>query len=131
MEQVGRNEQDAAVLDAACEKLERAAALLRQLAANGRRGAVPAAPAIAAAIALAENARNNLHGARPRLEGSARERLLAHFRQNEGEVLSANELAEVSGIHAWARRVRELRELGHNIEHLGGGNYRYRDRYLA
>ena len=131
MEQVGQNEPDSEVLDAACEKLERAATLLQQLAVNGRRGAVPAAQAISAAIALAENARNNLHGARPRLEGSARDRLLAHFRRHEGEIVSANELSEVSGIHAWARRVRELREEGHEIEHLGGGNYRYRDRYLA
>ena len=49
--------------------------------------------------------------------GSARERILHYFLTRVGEVIQGDELAGVSGIGEWARRVRELRvEHGWPIE---------------
>lgn len=41
--------------------------------------------------------------------GSARDRILLYFKKYPQKVLAGNELFIVSGIHEWARRVRELR----------------------
>jgi len=107
------------------ERLDRASDLLAQLAANGRGGAKPGAVALSSALTLVLGARARLYGdERPDLEGSARRRILHHFESNEGEIVSAAELSEISGIRAWERRVRELREAGHDVVYLGGGNYR-------
>ncbi|GAA3947515.1 hypothetical protein [Actinoplanes auranticolor] len=65
-------------------------------------------------------------GRRPRSDsgGGARKRILAHLMRHRGEWVGSDELAAVSGIGEWARRVRELRgELGYEIEE-GGGRYR-------
>lgn len=122
---IGQNEPTAEELAAISERLERASVLLGQLAKNGRAGSKPGAEALSAALTLVLGARARLYGeARPDLHGSARERILHHFQRNELEVVSAAELAEVAGIRAWERRVRELREQGHDVEYLGGGNYR-------
>ena len=122
----GQNEPTGEDLAAISEKLERASALLAQLAVNGRAGSTPGAGALSAALTLVLGARSRLYGEeRPDLEGSARQRILHHFQRNELEVVSAAELAEVSGIRAWERRVRELREAGHDVVYLGNGNYRF------
>lgn len=122
---IGQNGPTAEELAAISERLERASALLAQLAANGRAGARPGAQALSAALTLVLGARSDLYGdTRPDLEGSARDRILLHLQQRELEVVSAAELAEVSGIRAWERRVRELREDGHDVEYLGAGKYR-------
>lgn len=122
---VGRQEPTEDELRSISERLERASTLLGQLAVNGREGATPGAEALSAALTLVLGARARLYGdERPDLEGSGRHRIQLHFERNEGDIVSAAELAEVSGIRAWERRVRELRESGYDIEYLGGGNYR-------
>lgn len=121
----GWNELDAEDLARISDKLSRASRLLGQLAENGRNGEIPAAQALSTAITFVLSARALVYGdRRPDLEGSGRQRILVHFQRNEGEPVSAAELAEVSGIRAWERRVRELREQGHDIEYLGEGRYR-------
>jgi len=44
------------------------------------------------------------------LSPSARDRLRRYFEQHVGEIVDKDELAQVAGIHEWARRVRELRD---------------------
>jgi hypothetical protein len=125
----GQNEVDEEELRAICSKLERASDLLGQLAQNGHSGAMPSAEALSAALALILNARSRIYAdQRPDLEGSARERILIHLQRNEGQPVSAAELAEVSGIRAWERRVRELREGGYDVVYLGSGIYRLNPR---
>lgn len=126
---IGQNEPDAEELAAISERLTRASELLGQLAENARRGSTPGPVALSAALTLVMNVRARLYGdGRPDLEGSARTRILHHLERHELEVVSAAELAEVSGIRAWERRVRELRESGYDIEYLGDGNYRLNGR---
>ena len=43
------------------------------------------------------------------VRNAARDRLLYYFKQYPNQVISRQELAVVSGISEWARRVRELR----------------------
>jgi biotin operon repressor len=68
-----------------------------------------------------------LYGDRPtagRGQG-ARARILAYLLDRVGEDVSGDQLAAVSGIQAWARRVRELRvEQGYDIVERGGSTYR-------
>jgi biotin operon repressor len=68
-----------------------------------------------------------LYGDRPtsgRGQG-ARRRILAYLLEHVGEDVSGEQLAAVSGIQEWARRVRELRvEQGYNIIERGGSTYR-------
>jgi biotin operon repressor len=55
----------------------------------------------------------------------ARHRILTYLLEHVGEDVSGEQLAAVSGIHAWARRVRELRvEQGYDIVERGGSTYR-------
>ncbi len=112
-------------LRALSDQLERAGTLLLQLAENGRNGQPPTQQSLSAAIILVLNTRGRLFGAtRHEREGSARSRILHYLQAHEGEIVSADELTEVAGIRAWARRIRELREEGHDIEHVGEGRYR-------
>ncbi|MEU7949790.1 hypothetical protein AB0B62_01255 [Micromonospora chalcea] len=64
-------------------------------------------------------------GRRPRSEfGGARGRILRHLTKHLGEWVGSDEIAAVSGIGEWARRIRELRwEDGYEIEE-GRGRYR-------
>jgi hypothetical protein len=66
-------------------------------------------------------------GARPRArrgEGG-KARILEYLRMNVGREVYGEELAAVSGIAEWARRVRELRiEHGYDIRELGQSTYR-------
>ena len=51
-------------------------------------------------------------------------KLLEYLKERVGNVYG-DELHAVSGIHEWARRVRELRvEHGYDITELGGSSYR-------
>lgn len=55
----------------------------------------------------------------------AKARILAYLMARSGELVSGEELAEISGIREWPRRVRELRvEDGYEISELGGSSYR-------
>lgn len=58
---------------------------------------------------------------------SGKNRLKRYFEQHVGEVVTGQELAAVSGVLAWARRVRELREEGMSIDELGGSRYVLRE----
>lgn len=75
------------------------------------------------AIAQLRRLRRQTHGdARP--PGSAKARIRAYLIEHVGEVVYGEEIAEISGILAWARRVRELRQDGLEIVELGGSRYR-------
>ena len=122
MEDPGQNDE----LSDACSRIERAVALLTQLAIVGRAGQTPSPQSLDTAIALVAGARTQLHGSRPRLTGSGKTRLLYYLQKRENEIVTGEELSRVSGIRDWARRLRELREEGHDIEYIGGGSYRLR-----
>ena len=66
-------------------------------------------------------------GRRPRApagEGGG-QKILAFLKEHIGEVVYGEELAAISGIGEWARRVRELRiEYGYDIAELGDSSYR-------
>lgn len=60
----------------------------------------------------------------PRGEG-AKSRILAYLMSRSGQVVTGEELAEISGIQEWARRVRELRvQEGYEIVEVGSSSYR-------
>lgn len=55
----------------------------------------------------------------------AKSKILAYLAARAGKVVHGEELAEVSGIHEWPRRIRELRvEDGYEISEVGAGAYR-------
>jgi hypothetical protein len=55
----------------------------------------------------------------------AKSRIRSYFLARVGQVVAGEELAEISGIQEWARRVRELRvEEGYEISELGSSTYR-------
>src|SRR4051812_23201384 len=55
----------------------------------------------------------------------AKSKILAYLVARTGEEVSGDELAEISGIREWPRRVRELRvEDGYEITELGSSVYR-------
>lgn len=63
--------------------------------------------------------RRRLYGPR-KLPGSGRRRIREHLIAHVGEWIDGEELAEVAGISEWARRVRELRDSGLDIEERTG-----------
>ncbi|MDH2430317.1 hypothetical protein [Sphaerisporangium sp. TRM90804] len=69
---------------------------------------------------LAES-RDALAEVRQDVLGGARTALLLYFRSHPGESLSPHQLEGVAAIRAWARRIRELREVGWDIDTLGAG----------
>ncbi len=72
-------------------------------------------------------AQRALFGPRPRAPRGVggKARILAYLQSRVGDVVYGEELFAVSGIHEWARRVRELRvEDGYDISELGGSAYR-------
>lgn len=69
---------------------------------------------------LAES-RDALAEVRQDVLGGARSALLLYFRSHPGEALSPHQLEGVAAIRAWARRIRELREVGWDIDTLGSG----------
>lgn len=104
-------------------RLTRCADVASALAANAGAGREPSPETLDSLVALLTGIRLDVAGPGARPEGSARDRILRYFEQREGEVVHADEIAAVAGIHAWARRIRELRDAGHPIEHLGAGRY--------
>ena len=58
---------------------------------------------------------------------SGKRRIETYFELHVGEVVTGQELAAISGVLSWARRVRELREEGMAIEELGGSRYVLRE----
>ena len=79
---------------------------------------------IVAAIARAER---ELFGPRPRQPrgAGARRKILEYLQLHVGHPVLGEELAAISGIQEWARRVRELRvEEGYAITELGDSTYR-------
>lgn len=57
--------------------------------------------------------------------GGAKSKILAYLMARAGEVVSGEELAEISGIQEWPRRIRELRvEEGYEITEVGSSKYR-------
>ncbi len=76
--------------------------------------------------------RNQVFGSRPRSPGGegARGKILSYLQAHLGEEVAGEQLAAVSGIQEWARRVRELRvEDGWDIVELGGSRYMLRSPY--
>ncbi|HEX5593593.1 MAG TPA: HNH endonuclease signature motif containing protein [Solirubrobacterales bacterium] len=68
-----------------------------------------------------------LFGPQPknRRGGGAKTRILSYLLKRVGQEVAGEELAEVSGIQEWARRVRELRvQDGYEISELGSSTYR-------
>lgn len=106
--------------------LEEAASRLRQFT----RGPGPTRSDLDDVLALIARAQIQLFGPRPRArhgEG-ARTRILRYLQDHAGEIVTGEEIARVSGIQEWARRVRELRvEHGYEISELGGSRYRLED----
>lgn len=77
-------------------------------------------------LAEIEAVRREKFGPRPRgaAGAGAKARILGHFKENVGKELYGEELAAVSGIQEWARRVRELRvEDGYDIRETGQSSY--------
>lgn len=57
-------------------------------------------------------------------EPGAKSKLLSVFQVNVGRELDKDFLAQVAGVHDWARSIRTLRQEGHDIELLQNGSYR-------
>jgi len=71
---------------------------------------------------------------RQTLLGGARSALLLYLRGHVAETVPPHALEGVSGIREWARRIRELRAIGWDIDCLGSGSsapYRLDDAQLA
>jgi hypothetical protein len=69
---------------------------------------------------LAES-RDALAKVRQDVVGGARTALLLYFRGHQGEAISPHQLEGVAAIRAWARRIRELRQVGWDIDTIGSG----------
>jgi hypothetical protein len=78
-------------------------------------------------VAELVGAQRDSFGARPRATRGqgAKQKILTYLLNHCGRVIHGEELAAVSGIQEWARRVRELRvEDGYEIVELGSSTYR-------
>ncbi len=108
------------------DRLRELAQELTELADRIDAGDAPRSAFIHVVAAISES-EEELFGPRQRArrgEG-AKGLILAHLQENLGRPVPGRELAAVSGIQEWARRVRELRvEDGYDIEDIGGGTYR-------
>jgi hypothetical protein len=111
------------------DRLRELAQELTTLADRIDAGDAPRSAFVHVVAAIAES-EEQLFGPPPRArrgEG-AKGRILAHLQENLGRPVPGRELAAVSGIQEWARRVRELRiEDGYDIAEIGGGTYRLND----
>jgi biotin operon repressor len=68
-----------------------------------------------------------LFGPRPRARrgDGGKNKILSYLQARVGKVVHGEELAEASGIHEWARRIRELRvQDGYEITEVGSSTYR-------
>jgi biotin operon repressor len=95
--------------------------LANRLEATGQLDALPMDVAVGQAAA----ARREIIGsARAKAGPGAKKRIRRYLEERVGQVVYGEELAAVAGISEWARRVRELREDGLDVEELGGSRYR-------
>lgn len=108
------------------ERLRRLAARLGEM--SEKHGSPHLTPGdFDAIVAELRRLQIELFGRRPRSGRGqgARARILAHLRSHLGQPVHGEELAAVSGIQEWARRLRELRvEDGYDITELGASTYR-------
>src|SRR5262245_10264664 len=70
---------------------------------------------------LMSQAREASSKVRQALMGGARTAILLYLRRHVGDVNPPHALEGVAGIREWARRVRELRAVGWEIECVGSG----------
>lgn len=78
-------------------------------------------------VAELRGVQNRIFGPRPKAPRGhgGKAKILDYLLERVGEVVYGEELAAVSGISEWARRVRELRvQDGYRIEELGRSSYR-------
>ena len=118
--------RESILMDRESDRLRRAARLVEQAADRVDTGTAERED-IDAAIAELVAAQRDIFGRRPRSgRGSgAKQRILTYLQSRLGEPVSGEELAAISGIQEWARRVRELRvEQGYDIDELGDSMYR-------
>lgn len=111
------------------DALQRLRALVGRLEGFEREAAAGAArrETLDEVISELRGVQKGLFGSRPRGRRGAggKARILAYLLSHVGQDVSGEELAEASGIHEWARRVRELRvEDGYEIRELGSSTYR-------
>lgn len=119
------NEREASAEDA----LQRLRLLAERLARMEREIAADAARRedLDEFIAELRGLQLRLFGPRPKTRrgGGAKALILAYLLARVGQEVAGEELAEVSGIQEWARRVRELRvQGGYKISELGSSTYR-------
>jgi biotin operon repressor len=102
--------------------VDRLSRIERECAAGlGRRESIDEFAAELRAIQI------KLFGPRPRARrgDGGKGKILAYLQARVGQVVHGEELAEASGIHEWARRVRELRvQDGYEITEVGSSTYR-------
>ena len=107
-------------------RLRKAAGALRKLAGGIETGETTRDD-LDHAIAEITGVQREHFGPRPRAargEG-AKAKILAYLKERVGKDVYGEELRAASGIHEWARRVRELRvEDGYEIVELGQSTYR-------
>lgn len=112
----------------AADAIDRAASRLGLLASELRGGRATRRE-VDDAIGALEAELTRILGPRPpagRGTGG-KAKILRYLLDHMGEVVHGEELAGISGIGEWARRVRELRvENGYDIEELGRSRYRLR-----
>lgn len=121
-----RNVAEEGIRAEAVDSLLDIARRIRNAADRVKAGAIAREELSSAAADIAGVVRR-LYGDRPAasLGHGARHRILAYFLEHVGEDVSGDQLAAVSGIQEWARRVRELRvEQGFEIVERGGSTYR-------
>ena len=104
------------------QRLRDVAAVIENIAAAAEEGRADAAQ-FDGVIAHLRGLRREVLGT-TRQPGSARARIRAYLIERVGETVHGEELAEVAGILAWSRRIRELRAEGMDIVELGGSRYR-------
>jgi 5-methylcytosine-specific restriction endonuclease McrA len=108
------------------DRLQRTAELLRVLAREIREG-TGRREAIDEVVAELRGAQVGWFGARERAGrgAGAKPKILAYLIDRVGKLVHGEELAEISGIHEWPRRIRELRvEDGYEITEVGSSVYR-------
>lgn len=95
--------------------------LANRLESTGDLDPLPMDVAVGQVIA----ARREIIGSTKAAAGSsAKSRIRRYLEERVGQVVYGEEIAAVAGISEWARRVRELREEGLDIEELGRSRYR-------
>ena len=95
--------------------------------ADGLEGGVGARSEIDRVIAELRRAQNRAFGPRPQAPRGhgGKAKILDYLLERVGEVVYGEELAAISAISEWARRVRELRvQDGYRITELGRSRYR-------